>query len=413
MLEQSDRSMKPDDTSIAEPGTLKTTRLTGEEILAEEQGAELPRQSGAYRALESLRAYVSELTPVRLASHLAVILVVALVLILGRITMPRWEMAEEQPPEAPTAVVVEENLPLISYGLNLGGAGLGAGDALPRSAVPFTTIPDRPRLGVISYTVQAGDTLSGIAQNFGLGLNTVMWASGLELCPQLLRVGQQVLILPVDGVHHTVEEGDTLEAIAAKYRVTTDAIVGWEENGLRDGLSPLVTGQVLIIPGGIKEAISTGIAIHGGDSSEPSRRGSGRFAWPVRGSINLLDWFGTTSLGGRAGAAPRPWPHKGIDLTAWTGAPILAADSGTVVVAQVGGYNGGYGNYVVIDHGNGFSSLYAHLSTVAVSGGQVVAKGERVGASGSTGMTTGPHLHFEIRYDGVQRNPLCFLSLAG
>jgi murein DD-endopeptidase MepM/ murein hydrolase activator NlpD len=101
-----------------------------------------------------------------------------------------------------------------------------------------------------------------------------------------------------------------------------------------------------------------------------------------------------------------------VDLQAYLGAPILASDSGTVTVAQFGGYNGGYGNYVVVNHANGFSTLYAHLSNLAVQSGDVVAKGQRLGASGATGMATGAHLHFEIRYNGVQRNPLCFLSMA-
>jgi murein DD-endopeptidase MepM/ murein hydrolase activator NlpD len=289
---------------------------------------------------------------------------------------------------------------------------LESGVALSRAAVPFTTIPDRPRLGIITYTVQPGDTLSGIAESYGLSLDTVMWAGGLELCPQLLRIEQQLMILPVDGVHHTVEEGDTLADIASRYRAQPEAIVGWEPNGLEAIDSPLMPGQVLIIPDGIKETISTGITAYSGEEGEPSRLGSGRFAWPLSGRIHILDWFNTTTMGGRPGGTPRPWPHKGVDISAFLGTPILAADSGSVSVAQFGGYNGGYGNYVVVNHGNGFSTLYAHMSSLSVQAGEVVAKGQRLGAAGATGMATGAHLHFEIRYNSVQRNPLCFLSMA-
>lgn len=366
------------------------------------------------RLLLSLRNARDGLTPVRLASHLAIVLVVGLVLFLSQVSMPRWELArsesgtdaEASSPGEP----VDDTLPLISFWPNRGGSGLTSSESLKPAAVPFTVIPKRPRLEILVYVVQAGDTLSGIAERFGLHLNTVMWAGGLELCPQLLRVGQELMILPVDGVHHVVEAGDTLAAIAERYNVQPEAIVGWEPNGLESTETPLSEGQVLIIPGGLKESITTGIAAYTGDGSEPSPVGTGRFAWPVRGTVDILDWFGTTTLGGSPGGEPRPIPHTGVDLTAYLGNPILAADSGTVTVSQYGGYNGGYGNYVVVDHGNGFSTLYAHLSAIAVQSRQIVAKGERIGSAGATGMATGSHLHFEIRYKGVTRNPLCFLS---
>jgi len=358
------------------------------------------------------RGYLKDLTRVRLASHAALVLVVALVLALSQVDLPEWELSRPEPPQAEQVADEEEALPLITFWPNRGGSPLGSGDSLSRAAVPFTTIPDRPRLEIITYMVQAGDTLSGIADSYGLALDTVMWATGLELCPQLLRVNQEVLILPTDGVHHTVEEGDTLSDIAARYLVEPSAIMGWEPNGLANEISPLAPGKVLIIPGGLKEDIAAKITSYSGEEGEPSRIGSGRFAWPINGRIQVLDWFGTNTLGGRPGAAERPWPHKGVDIAAYLGTPLLAADAGTVSVAQYGGYNGGYGNYVLINHGNGLSTLYAHMSSLGVQSGEVVAKGQRIGAAGATGMATGAHLHFEIRYNGVQRNPLCFLSAA-
>jgi len=297
----------------------------------------------------------------------------------------------------------EEALPLISFWPYRGGSRLESGDALMRAAVPFTIIPDRPRERIITYTVEAGDTLSGIANRFGLRVDTVMWANGLELCPQLLRVGQQLLILPVDGVYHTVEEGDTLADIARRFKVEPRVIVDYKPNGLEDENSPLTPGQMLIIPGGTKEAPLPRVSAPSVRVSKPSRRGTGRFIWPARGRI--MDIFGSTLINGK----PRPWPHKGIDIGAPFGASVRAADSGYVTVARSGGYNGGYGNYIIIDHGNGLSTLYAHLSVVSVKAGDIVAKGQRIGAVGSTGMVTGPHLHFEIRYKNDPRNPLCFL----
>jgi len=393
------------------PGVPQADPLSGDPVSAESPPG-VPGQSVITTAAGRARRYLRDLTLVRLASHAALVLVVALVLGLSQVDLPQWELSRPDPPQTEQVADEEEVLPLITFWPNRGGSPLGSGDSLSRAAVPFTTIPDRPRLGIIMYTVQAGDTLSGIADSYGLALDTVMWATGLELCPQLLRVNQEVLILPTDGVHHTVEEGDTLSDIASLYLVEPGAILDWEPNGLAGEGSALAPGQVLIIPGGVKEDIATKITAFSGEAGEPSRIGSGRFAWPVNGRVQILDWFGTTTLGGRPGASQRAWPHKGIDLAAYLGTPILASDAGTISVAQFGGYNGGYGNYVIINHGNGFSTLYAHMSSVAVQSGTVVAKGQRVGAAGATGMATGAHLHFEIRYNGIQRNPLCFLSAA-
>ena len=275
-----------------------------------------------------------------------------------------------------------------------GGARPAAAPAaftLIRNAVPHTTIPERPRLEVITYTVQPGDTLLGIAQKFKLDADTIMWASGrLEDHPDLLRVGQVLTILPVDGIYHTVQEGETLESIAKKYKVDVEAITQCEYNDLKEPYK-LTPGQKLIVPGGKKPYKPRVVHIYTGKVPAGAAKGTGVFGWPTSGVITQKFWA----------------RHKAIDIGAPTGTPVVAADSGYVAVA--GWSNVGYGKYIVIDHGNGFQTLYAHLSAIFVKVGQSVGKGERIGSVGSTGHSTGPHLHFEIRYKGVQRNPFGYL----
>ncbi|MEA3345895.1 MAG: M23 family metallopeptidase [Chloroflexota bacterium] len=262
---------------------------------------------------------------------------------------------------------------------------------LIQNPVPHTIIPDRPRLKVVTYTVQSGDTLLGIAQKFELDADTIMWASGrMEDHPDLLKVGQILTILPVDGVYHTVQEGDTLEGIAKKYKVDVEAIAQCKYNDLKEPYK-LTPGQKLIVPGGEKPYTPRVVHVYTGKVPAEASKGTGVFGWPVSGVITQKFWA----------------RHKAIDIGAPTGTPIVAADSGYVAIA--GWSNVGYGSYIVIDHGNGFQTLYAHLSAILVEVGQSVGKGERIGSVGSTGHSTGPHLHFEVRYRGVQRNPFGYL----
>ena len=262
---------------------------------------------------------------------------------------------------------------------------------LIRNAVPHTIIPNRLRLKVITYTVQAGDTLLDIAEKFELEADTIMWASGrVEDHPDLLQVGQVLTILPVDGVYHTVQKGDTLESVAKKYKVDVEAITQCEYNGLEEPYE-LTAGQKLIVPGGKKPYVPRVVHAYTGKVPAGAAKGAGVFGWPVSGRITQ-------------GFLPY---HQAIDIGAPTGTPVVAADSGYVVEAGWSQY--GYGRYLVIDHGNGFQTLYAHLSAILVEVGQSVGKGARIGSVGATGWATGPHLHFEIRYKGVQRNPFGYL----
>ncbi len=260
-----------------------------------------------------------------------------------------------------------------------------------RLAQPHTIIPERSRLEVITYTVQAGDTVQSIADSFGLQPTTLMWAdSAIEDAPDMLRIDQQVTILPIDGVYHTVAEGDTLEEIAEEYEVEPDAIIACEYNDLESSDQQIVEGMMLIVPGGEKPYVQKVVTTYVGSVPEGAR-GTGRFQWPVLGSISQGYWYG----------------HRAIDVAAPTGSALLAADGGFVSFA--GWTDIGYGYLVVIDHANGFATYYAHLSSIYVYSGQAVGRGEVIGAVGSTGWSTGPHLHFEVRYYGVEQNPRAYL----
>jgi murein DD-endopeptidase MepM/ murein hydrolase activator NlpD len=320
---------------------------------------------------------------VRMASHFVVILVAVLVLWFSRVQLPHWEIAEARA-EGPTQPAAAE--PLANnddYAPSL--------DGLARAAVPFTLIPERPRIEIITHTVQPGDTLYDIAGKYNISAETVMWANGMELNPDLLRLGQGLAILPVDGILHTVEKNDTVEGVAKKYKATAAAIVNFEWNGLNPRQPVLQVGQKIIVPAGKKDPVVRQVQIYSGPVPAGARRGSGRFVWPASGSITQ-------------GYKPL---HQGIDIGAWTGSQVKASDSGYVALAGWSDY--GYGYYVVLDHGNGFQTLYAHLSRYFVNAGESVGQGAVIGLVGSTGNSTGPHLHFEIRQNGVNRNPFGFL----
>jgi murein DD-endopeptidase MepM/ murein hydrolase activator NlpD len=262
---------------------------------------------------------------------------------------------------------------------------------LTRRANPNTIIPERPRLGVITYTVQAGDTVETIAASFGLEPTTIAWSNpAVEDAPDLLRISQELVILPLDGVYHTVVEDDTLESIAEEYEAEIADIVSCAYNPLNSENPVLEVGMQLIVPGGEKEYVARTITSYTGPVPEGAA-GSGLFDWPVLGYISQGYWYA----------------HRAIDIAAPTGTAVRAADGGYVSFA--GWTDIGYGYLIVIDHNNGFSSYYAHLSNFYVAAGQAVSRGQVIAAVGNTGWSTGPHTHFEIRYSGVPQNPRAYL----
>ncbi len=354
-----------------------------------------------------------QVTPVRLASHLAVLVVVALVLVLSQMDLSSWQISLRGMPgladQAGEPQVALPGSPELAQAHNNGEK------TLQRAVVPFSstqqeaaqsvttandistvveeiTAPQAPEIR--TYVVRPGDTVLGIAAKFGLRPETIQWANPtLESNPDLLRVGDRLVILPVDGALHVVQPGDTLSSIATKYKVETQAIADYPLNGLESINTPLSVGMQLVIPHGIKPYIPRRVVAYNGPAPQGATKGSGVFVWPTSGTITQPFWGG----------------HRALDIGAWTGTPVKAADSGYVIAARAGGWNSGYGTMVMIDHGNGFVSLYGHMNSIYVRQGESVAKGQQIGTVGNTGRSTGPHLHFEIRYQGVPRNPFNYL----
>lgn len=230
------------------------------------------------------------------------------------------------------------------------------------------------------YTVREGDSLSEVAEMFGVTANTILWANDLNKTTGI-QPGQTLVILPVAGVRHVVKRGDTLSSIAAKYEADAKEILSFNQ---LETAADISTGLTLIIPGGeLHEEVAkktpakkaTGNAVTKGT-------GGGGLINPAPGSIKTQGIHG----------------YNGVDLGGAMGSPIRAAAAGTVIVAKGdGGWNGGYGNYIVIKHSNGTQTLYGHLSSLSVGVGETVSQGETIGGMGNTGKSTGTHLHFEVR----------------
>jgi len=235
----------------------------------------------------------------------------------------------------------------------------------------------RTSTGEISvYTVRAGDDLSHIAEMYGVTVNTIMWANDITKATSI-REGQTLVILPIVGVRHTVKSGDTISTIAKKYEGDADEILAYNQLEVES----LKVGSVIVVPGG---------AMH---------------TAPVVATAKPVRTSGGSSSGGKWLTHPAPGSTKtqgvhgynGVDMGAPVGTPIRAAAAGKVIVSKGSGWNGGYGQYIVIRHSNGVQTLYAHLSRNDVGVGAYVSQGQVIGGMGNTGKSTGPHLHFEVR----------------
>lgn len=277
-----------------------------------------------------------------------------------------------------------------------GGVGLVLGlSTFSLADTVATQISQKPRAEIIPYEIQPGDTVTTIAKKFDVSDDTIYWENNIT--PKtVLKPGDKLRILPVSGVRHPVSRGETVESIAKKYDVSAQAIVDWPFNTfVNDETFSLAVGQSLIIPDGVKPdevPVSPRQYLARQTPDAGTVVASGQWVWPAAG--RLTQGF--------------VWYHPALDIANKAGPAILAADSGRVV--SVIPQRFGYGNHLIIDHGNGFQTLYAHLSSFTVSEGQTVGQGNVIGMMGSTGRSTGAHLHFEIRQNGAALNPLNFLK---
>jgi len=255
----------------------------------------------------------------------------------------------------------------------------------------------KPRDKIITYTVQKGDTLSSVSKNFfgndsELSLNTIKWEN--KLTADDLTIGQELSILPVPGVKHIVESGETVYSIAKTYNTNPQKIVDFPFNYFRDEETfALNIGDLLIVPDGIKPEEKPYIppVYYAQAPSVPTAGGTGEFIWPTNGEITQF----------------RTWYHTGIDIANPSAPDVVAAAAGVVSVVAYDTYD--YGFHVVINHGQ-YQTLYGHLQRIDVVEGQSVSTGQVIGRMGSTGRSTGTHLHFEIRQGNDFLDPMNFLK---
>jgi murein DD-endopeptidase MepM/ murein hydrolase activator NlpD len=310
------------------------------------------------------------------------------------------------PTNTPAMEVVQVPLSPLSASVNWSYDG-----GIQRRTDSRTIIPERPIQEVITYTVKRDDTLFGIADSFHVKPETILWGNfdTLQDNPHLLKPDQVLNILPVDGTYYKWKENDNLGAVAAFFGVQPQAILEYPGNdadltavnGPNAGLEP---GKWIIVPGG-KRAIkdwgppaitrkNAAAASYYGDGScgaiYDGAIGTGTFIWPT--VVRSISGYEYSSI------------HPAIDIAGATGNAVFASDNGVVVFA--GWSNFGYGYLIVIDHGNGYQTAYAHLSAINVGCGQSVFQGSTIGAVGNTGNSAGSHLHFELSYNGVKLNPV-------
>lgn len=246
---------------------------------------------------------------------------------------------------------------------------------------------------VETYIVQRGDTIESIAEKFGISKDTLMWANGIKN-ENFLRIGQKLEILPINGVKHTVKDGDTLDSIASKYQASVQDIydINWLES------KNIKVGQELLVPNGQMPQPKPVIASTPAPApyvapTNVGGGGTGNFVRPC-GCGRITNWFSA-------------W-HGGVDIAQAGGCTIVAADGGTVTMAR---WYGAGGLQIMIDHGNGFVTLYAHNSSIYVKEGQKVSRGQAIGYMGCTGRCTGTHLHFGVQKSGIWVNPLTYVPI--
>lgn len=352
----------------------------------------------------------------RYASPLTVAIVALAILVLARTVVVDALLANAEVPPAvfapeptptqalpPATAVSAVGLPADAapVGLDISTVPVLRDEAIAAAADVTTYQGKRPQHTFETYEVKRGDTPIRIAEAFGIKAETLLGGN-----PRLseeagrLQVGDQLIILPVDGVLHDVQPGDTLESIALLYGVSVDAIIAYGPNNLEFPFRLYPNTQILA-PGAVREVFKwdppklTSLISGNGywaGQARPLIVGTGTYIWPTGGrNISQVYWYG----------------HQAIDVAIVEGTSIFASDTGTVTYAAWSPYC--YGNLIVVNHGNGAETFYAHLSGFNVVPGQIVYQGNVIGYSGNTGCSSGPHLHFEVRINGNRDDPMWWL----
>ncbi len=304
-----------------------------------------------------------------------------------------------------TAALNSQNMPLLEAPLNSNAIDSnGGGDIIivdddslsPETGpIPGNELNNHGSDQISIYVVRKGDTLSDIAKLFDVSKNTIIW--GNDIKGGIITEGQTLAILPVSGVKHIVKSGDTLKSIAAKYSANIDDVLQYNNLPID---SKLAVGDEIIVPDGEVADVPTPVASPGTKSTPVSQNAHIRALqqsrkqmianYPSYDSYYIRPITGGVKTQGIHG-------YNGVDLASSIGTPVMASASGDVIISKSSGWNGGYGQYIVIQHGNNTQTLYGHLSRNIVSEGAHVVQGQVIGYMGSTGNSTGPHVHFEIR----------------
>ncbi len=352
----------------------------------------------------------------RFSNHLILLALVGLFVLGVQVLGAGEETAADDPLE----VLVEAPLPVANGGTTAAVSESAAVPILPTIDLtrvpilsdnslapeldPITFVGKKPVHDFPTYVVEAGDAPENIATRFGISTETILGGNPrLSNEASALQTGTELVILPIDGVLHTVERGETLESISTRYGISTEEIIAYADNNLEFPYR-LYPETQLLIPGALPEIgfvwnppslasiRGNNSPDIGGGNSNFLVQGTGSHVWPISArNITQGYWVG----------------HPGLDIGASEGSSVVASDRGTVTWAAWNTYC--YGNLVVINHGNGFETFYAHLSSINVRAGQIVQKGQYIGGSGNTGCSSGPHLHYEIRYNTARDNPYNYL----
>ena len=290
-------------------------------------------------------------------------------------------------------------------GVPVVGLGGGGTSSILRELQLKTNIPERPRYDAIVYRVTRGDAMLSIADEYKVKSETILYVNKqLEDNPHNLKPGMELTIPPVDGLYYEWKDGDTFESVADKLDTTPDEIINFPGNKIDLTDPKIEPGTLVMVPGGSRELRNWAADLQTAGRSNNGSTGTSDFGSNACGGGPVSSGFGWPADDHSLSGNPYGPGHLGIDISAPEGSNVYASGSGVVTMAQ-GGYNYGYGNVVQIDHGNGYVTVYAHLSQINVSVCSPVGQGALVGLSGNTGNSFGAHLHFEIRIGGTNVNP--------